>query len=519
MKTGTHGRKQNTAKTPPSNAVVDPGKKSAWWQPSTGERTTKGRQNQLFLDPFSVAGPVDLWRLTRTVEDHLAGKADDRSERLREAFVLLAELSSGRRWDKWAGLQVTSFGLQDTDPIGEIPPGLVLRYEQGTGKGRELVGGFWWLRPFKPARGVSDKSGQLIEDTDGFVAVAVPDLMLRVLEALLARKPGKKLLLQEIGKKPEGKRKIKAAEAFWYNRRYSNATIVSYNWLYRQLANAAGSDPALAAVATARNERLGQSASYYGVIRRSRTLSLSAKALRSADLEAKDVNETSFGKLYTQADLDAPLGEAGVGTWGAGHVVALRDALNSAREKGEIDGLHKAMTNYTVALFAMASGHRATSRNSLAYPWVCNETGFAQIQDKGIRTARLIWVPTVLRDQLGFFEEHIKSLRMKGVNITHQGALPIGNLHRNRLYPKAISKYYKEVFGTYKAFNRHYLRDSLLPHVGRDVLSAFLGHTLIGTEPWSSESGLDPYAYRRVLEEHLTQLLDDDGWTACPGLV
>jgi hypothetical protein len=201
--------------------------------------------------------------------------------------------------------------------------------------------------------------------------------------------------------------------------------------------------------------------------------------------------------------------------------------------------LHNDYTLYVVEMLGFATGYRAVRDplDSLAQiDWL---TGFACISDKDdldYYNARLVWIPSLVRDQIRNYQQHCRQLgeRLMLINprlakklLNHgdpsDGAVPFLFLLKPdgrllKLRPTEIYKRLRDIFPVPVNANRSYLRNRLreLDCPG-EMVNYFLGHWENGEEPFGPYSTLSPQAYKQALEPLLEQIMKADGWRIIQG--
>jgi hypothetical protein len=201
--------------------------------------------------------------------------------------------------------------------------------------------------------------------------------------------------------------------------------------------------------------------------------------------------------------------------------------------------LHNDYTLYVVEMLGFATGYRAVRDPLESLAQIDWETGFACISDKDdldYYNARLVWIPSLVRDQIRNYQQHCRLLgeRLMLINprlakklLTHgdhsDGAVPFLFLLQTngrllKLRPSEIYKRLQDVFPVPVNANRSYLRNRLreLDCPG-EMVNYFLGHWENGEEPFGPYSSLSPQAYKQTFAPLLEQIMKEDGWRNITG--
>jgi hypothetical protein len=200
--------------------------------------------------------------------------------------------------------------------------------------------------------------------------------------------------------------------------------------------------------------------------------------------------------------------------------------------------LHNDYTLYVAELIGFSTGYRAVRDPLSSLAQVDQQSGFAIISDKDdddFYNSRLVWLPSFVLEQLRLYQEHSRVLAQRltlanpilaeRIKTGDPLAPPFLFLLTDKykwchLRPGEIQDRLKKLFPVPVNVNRTYLRNRLLElGLGGEMVHYFLGHWENGQEPFGPDSTLSPQEYRLALEEPLTNLLDEDGWAAIPGLV
>ncbi len=212
---------------------------------------------------------------------------------------------------------------------------------------------------------------------------------------------------------------------------------------------------------------------------------------------------------------------------------------------------HNNYTAYTVFLMLYSTGYRSVNDPFPDPRLLDAQTGFMAISDKDNEDAyntRLVWVPDICRKQVGYYKDHIKGLRNRLAqlddilfeDLTQQLAKwnrvppPIkkrGRLQRDdsipffffinhqggwdKISPKVLQNNYQQLHMQARLNgNRHILRSELVKRgCSSVIIDAFMGHWCRGCEPWGRYSTLSPKTISKQIDQYLTPLLKELGWT------
>ncbi|WP_426169657.1 hypothetical protein [Sandarakinorhabdus sp. DWP1-3-1] len=310
-------------------------------------------------------------------------------------------------------------------------------------------------------------------------------------------------------------------------------------WLFLQILNLHDGGIAAAALITATSDPLATNPAQYLTLSWTEVTDLYLRAVKPLNRGWRSVTTENVRVPST------PIPAIG------SHYLPLQDELAAfiARMQHELESLkranagfvaiHNAMTLYTVKMSGFACGFRTVREPILRPSEIDETTGFAVLQDKDSQdgyNARFLWVPLTMRSQLKFYTAHLGHIRdairetdparYQQMEPPPSGQTSISSglflLDENGVSYDATVPILKEACaeaGWHLPLNagRHYLQSHLRIHCSNDTMLAFLGHWSRGTEPWSSDSGFDPEAYRADLGPALTKLLAADGWRAISG--
>lgn len=452
---------------------------------------------------------------------------------LEARLAIATMLTTGRKLADIRRMTIVG-GKSDLDGPGGSPEGLIWtekkiewRFIAGTA---EMA----LARAAKKERKGSARSDQKFE----YIEVPVDDL---VKECILAFK-GKFALTPCLRTSPSRIFKVRRAQiierisTLLATRRESHAGIPrassrTYQSLERFLTRAItheyGGDLIGAMRLTGRDEKLGRTANFYGrlffknAVRQARRATKLLKAANSED----DEKEPDWTTKQIVGSDKSPL-------WTEVRQLAYRCDKFLRQSQANVFDRHRAMTYQTLALVSFATGHRGMAEQLPASSAIDSLTGFCSIHDKMTEDAdrsRMIWVADVAREQIGLYEEHLADLsdvlnRNDYDDITGQidaGRLPLFDIVDGR----ACHLRYRALWANLSAdlqlprpllpnAGRHWLRSMLSGHCRSDTIQAFFGHWLLGNEPWSFGSCLDPLHYRSELKAKIPRLLRDAGWRA-----
>jgi hypothetical protein len=201
--------------------------------------------------------------------------------------------------------------------------------------------------------------------------------------------------------------------------------------------------------------------------------------------------------------------------------------------------LHNDYTLYVAEMLGFATGYRAVRDPLDSLAQIDWETGFACISDKDdldYYNARLVWIPSLVRDQIHNYQQHCRQLgeRLMLINprlakklLTHgdhfDDAAPFLFLLKPdgrllKLRPSEIYKRLQNVFPVPVNANRSYLRNRLREFdCPGEMVNYFLGHWENGEEPFGPYSSLSPQAYKKTFAPLLEQIMKEDGWRSIQG--
>jgi len=224
-------------------------------------------------------------------------------------------------------------------------------------------------------------------------------------------------------------------------------------------------------------------------------------------------------------------------------VKAMREKLAELRRElvvspEKLIAFHNEYTSYTVLLTGFCTGYRAVHDPLFLKSEIDRTSGFAVISDKDgndFYHTRIVWLPPICLTQLERYSEHMEQmsrelfLRNQQLFFSSRREEIIGR-RSEREYPGLfylddikshaevrpgnLEEYLKQIDFTLPVnSNRHYLRTNLLKRkCSLEVVNAFMGHWEMGLEPWGMYSGLQPDTYKRELEKHLVDLVNEDSW-------
>lgn len=205
---------------------------------------------------------------------------------------------------------------------------------------------------------------------------------------------------------------------------------------------------------------------------------------------------------------------------------------------------HNRLTGYVTALAMWATGHRVVEgpicdRDHLIgeYLWVDDKRS----TDRG--QPRPLWLPAIVREQLDAYDRHAAEVlgRLMGLrprSLHDRAAAPVDKkadlpyLFRLRpnqrrpdgveikaITPRRYGALLRPVVRWPVNVHRHFLRTQLREAgVGGEVVDAFMGHGLIGSEALSSHSSLAPAAIAAETGPVIESLLEEAGWPVLYGL-
>lgn len=205
---------------------------------------------------------------------------------------------------------------------------------------------------------------------------------------------------------------------------------------------------------------------------------------------------------------------------------------------------HNRLTGYVTALVLWATGHRVVEGPVCDRAHLVGE--YLWVDDKrGARGGhpRPLWLPVIVREQLDAYDRHATEVlgRLMGLRprSLHDRATGSGDdgpgppflfrLRSNRrrddlveikaITPRRYGALLRPVVRWPVNVHRHFLRTQLREAgVGGEVVDAFMGHGLIGSEAFGTHSSLSPAAIAAETGPVIEALLDEAGWPVLHGL-
>ncbi|MXO47508.1 hypothetical protein GRI69_04460 [Erythrobacter vulgaris] len=488
-------------------------------KPKSGSRNRIARDNQLLPSEWRQLQQSDLQRIHRTQRTQL--EKSPSLDQLEACLMLRAMITTARPLKTLLPLRI-QFVAQNPDPKS-LASGLINHDGNWS----------WWLPAGRPDLKDHPK-GKWSKSTPGMIqtspnvwipsSVEVSKLVQRCLSAR-GRKSEEASLPLFTSEKSKIKELILEILHLTENQnsgiRRSAKTIEStQRWLPRKITQVASGDPAAASIITERHSSLAKPMTHYGALSIPRAIEIHSNATMDVDRHHHQDCPDNIATLSV-GDPNTPTDEA------VSRLAAkLAADLNNA--KGMVT-CHRAMVRQTCALLAFALGLRGIRRVP-TFGAIDERTGFCLIADKDVsnpHAKRLVWVPPLARDQLRYYEEHLKRLKLWLGNDKTRKLLSDAPSHRVTLFsvhrPKRIERIKPSLvlaelqkigwMGEENA-GRHWLRSKLSGLCSGETLAAFFGHSQLGSEAWRSSSALDPLMYRADLERCLGSTLSSAGWRA-----
>ena len=218
-----------------------------------------------------------------------------------------------------------------------------------------------------------------------------------------------------------------------------------------------------------------------------------------------------------------------------GNVSAMAEVLRK-KPMGRLSEMlvwHNCYTLWTVQMFMLVTGCRAIRNPLLFIDEFDADLGMGALSDKdsGDRhMSRLICMPPMLRRQIAHYFLHCAAISQELTGYLPQDdgggrwsrgfflrITPTG-WRRDEITPSRIYRQMKLVPGYtthringYRKFLRTELTERGCP---AEPLAAFMGHWLRGEEPLDAYSSFCPATYARTIDEWITPLLKELGWSA-----
>jgi len=194
---------------------------------------------------------------------------------------------------------------------------------------------------------------------------------------------------------------------------------------------------------------------------------------------------------------------------------------------------HNCYTLWTVQMFMLTTGCRAIRNPLLSVEEFDPALSMGAMSDKDAddrHMSRLVCMPAMLKRQIEHYFLHCESLNRQLIGYLPQDdeidrwscgfflSISATGLRRDEIAPKAIFQQMEQVanylphrINGYRKFLRTELAERGCP---AEPLGAFMGHWLRGEEPQDAYSSFCPATYTRVLDEWITPLLKELGWSA-----
>ncbi|MCJ8191953.1 hypothetical protein [Sphingomicrobium aestuariivivum] len=479
-----------------------------------GSINVRARYNQMLLGDWTQLSQADLERIKRVLSQRLE---DDEADPLTlEAVLLLcAILSTGRKLSELAKLEIRSVETRRENVL-KTPPCL-LRLDGSWG---------WWLPSGAPPRAHVQDKGDMVRAIES-VWLPVTPLTREALErsvefSELNKGRGRCVLFRysEVQLRQAALSILDDDRPDQGRQRRSARTVeAAERWLFRELVNAPGGDPAVATLLTGREHSVANPMRHYGAKMIDPAVKLHRQAVAPFDSHSGGSPLTLIARYV--GDPETPRDDV-VGNM----IEEMMSALRWRRH--DLPFFHQAFTAYTVALLAFALGHRGKFR--MPSVRAIDENGFADIIDKKTKGGvelRRTWVCSLARQQLEAYEDHLDTLQSK---LPSEQALRLIRIREGAGISLALVKLTKSrkivetdvnsvitsarQFGWRGSTNagRHWLRGKMSGKCSSETLGAFFGHVQAGTDPWGPTSALDPLLYRADVSRVVDDVLIKAGW-------
>lgn len=303
--------------------------------------------------------------------------------------------------------------------------------------------------------------------------------------------------------------------------RSSTQTLQSLErWFWAAAAQTEAGDPTSACRMTDRKENPYRAQLHYGVMSRAAASKLQRRTLARAGLDGRE------------ADPPAPDGHIGSCRTPAPELISQFAAhssklVSSARRARDRRRLHNALTFHTAAIIMLSTGLRPARSAHLQFR---SDSSLALVCDKVVGDERVRPVPIgqLCREQVAYYLAHLSKMDFLptaiGLEPGASAELPFTIIDRRgtsrRTTVAACWRFALRSFSTCLPFNiqRHFLRTALVGSASAESIDAFLGHWVVGTEPWGRFSGLDPLVYAQDIGSVVDHALAKAGWRAEHGL-
>ncbi|AWS93544.1 TPA: site-specific integrase [Pseudomonas aeruginosa] len=199
----------------------------------------------------------------------------------------------------------------------------------------------------------------------------------------------------------------------------------------------------------------------------------------------------------------------------------------------EMVAWHNCFTLWTVQMFMLVTSCRAVRNPLMLIDEFDSVLGMGALSDKDSddrHMSRLICMPPMLRRQITSYFAHCASISRQLIGYLpqdeedHQWSrgfflqISQAGIHRVEIAPsniydqmELVSGYTTHRVNAYRKFTRTELTERGCPS---EALAAFMGHWLRGEEPQDAYSTFCPAVYAKVLDEWITPLLKELGWSA-----
>jgi site-specific recombinase XerD len=515
--------------------------------PFGGYAHATARENQLLTTDWGALSPIDLIQIGEIITECLADRAISQA-RAEAALAIMCVLVTGRKLADVAKFKLCPVHMSLSDGhLGLVRVGNTWTWHLSAkaAKAAKVAKVAKTAETAKSIETETEQSSVLIRPSPVIMA-ACDKVALRAVDICLAFRGCKKETLADAiplfsfepafderfrDCPPQLEEEVRGLLKGRSDARSSTTTIPSVErWLASELTHQPGGDRATADLFTGRSHAVSETPAYYGVVSSRALVASHARAISCLKWTgpASGAVKPNDGEFF---------GTARTPTLGAVCELARRLGEDVAAKRGRRNPVrvHNAMVRYTVAMIAFGTGLRPNSEVAWRFD---RASGFAFITDKrvGDERTRIVPVSSMLREQLRLYSEHLDVLSKdlgptaqvflrdkKKVEHGHYN-LPLFDLiDRDSQRAKRWTELWDDVCRTIdnkcpKNINRHYIMTHLAGNCSTESISAMLGHWVVGTEPWSRFSGLDPLIYKADLEPRLDEVLRDAGFVPRTGL-
>lgn len=482
-----------------------------------GYAHTTSRANQYLATDWGSLTTIDLQTIKDSVAQRLAG--DLNLADAEAALLILGILTTGRSAADWLASHV----------VAEL-----------SGEEQEVVlqthGSDWrWQLPLWHVRDKQPSSEFLIQPQSDVDLACVPLMKTALQSCFRARfntitpPPTPFPLFSTwsfIESEREGDEQVVRGRAARIIRerpgaRSSTLTIQSLErWFWAAAAQTEAGDPTSACRMSDREENPFRAQLHYGVMSRAAASKLQRRTLARAGLDGGE------------AEPPAPDGHIGSCRTPAPELISQFAAhssqlVSSARRGRDRRGLHNALTFHTAAIIMLSTGLRPARSAHLQFR---SDSSLALVCDKVVGDERVRPIPVgqLCREQVAHYLAHLSAMDNLQTTASLQRGVPaelpftIIDRRGMRRHTTLAACWRLAIrsFSTCLPFNlqRHFLRTALVGSASAESIDAFLGHWVVGTEPWGRFSGLDPLVYAQDIGSLVDHALAKAGWRAEHGL-